>query len=176
MSGKLSKKRVFSQKDWNEADMLGKIEISLINPEYFVLAGKEQRYYVNMRKCFHVLCECYSELEAYRLLKEVFVSMSHNSIYKLIADTQKFFSSIIQQNVQFDKIIQSNRILKHIEAAQSDGDHAAVARLEKIWMHIRETDTSSESAFDWSMLQLPNVEETSDTTVLFEEAEVDEEE
>ena len=172
--GRLSQSKIFTVKEWEDADILGRIEISILNPKYFQLSGDEEKYFSRLKKCFHILSDCNSEIKAYRLMKEVFPAIQHREIYKIISDTQKYFSRIIERNVEFDRIMQTDRILKHIEGAKREGDFKAVARLEKIYAEIRQTDQLIESNEKWNNLQLPEVELTSDPKVLFEDAEVEE--
>lgn len=162
------KRRVYTDQDFKAADRLGKIYIHLMDPDRFILSGRDDEWLSMMRRAFHIMSEESSHFAIERFLKDIYHEKHPRTILKLIQDTQKFFGSIISRNKSFDKLIQRERILAHIKVAKEAFDMRAVAALEKLLMQIDGTDKEAKDTFKWEDLQLPDMIFTDDPKALHE--------
>lgn len=172
MSKKLQKLRVFSAKEFKEGTRLDKIYINIINPDRFKLNNTDTVYLDKLRSAFVIYDEEITERGVMLKLKGIYPDSSDRHLYQVIRDCKQLFGNLTDRNIKFDKMIQRERILRHIGKAQVDGDHKAVAAFEKLLISIDGTDKSVDEGFDPEMLKLPDLIFTEDPKVLFEEAEI----
>lgn len=126
-----NKPALYNAKDWKHADRLERILIHLVEPERWPLNQRDNTYFERIRKCFIVVTSNFSEQSVMSILKHEFPTMNSRQLLKLKQDTTAFYTRFDIESKTFDRIKQRARIMKHLEAATSSKDWAAVARLEK---------------------------------------------
>jgi hypothetical protein len=186
------RKRVFTDKQFKEASRIDKIYMSFISPKYCVLCPRDEEYKEVLWKAYAIVCEHRLQAIVFRVLKERFPTYNNGSLTKIISDVQYLFGNVFERNVKFDRLIQREQILKHIEALlkpkksftdsgreyeilPTEKEYAVVASLEKLIMSL-DDKIAAAGPTDEKSIELPKILLSTDSTLLLETNNYGEEE
>lgn len=191
MSRQLSGLRLFSEKEFKEADRLERIHIAIMNPDRFFLNNQDSTYLDQLRSIFVVLCENLLESEAIRKVEALYPEIRRERLYTMINDAEELFSRFRKVNKDHLRTVTRERLKKYIynmthfkddngndvEYTPDDKIMANVVKFEALLVKLDGLDKNDTvETFDWSSLQLPTINFTSDRNALIsEEAEYEEE-
>lgn len=193
MSRQLSGLRLFTEKEFKEAERLERIHIAIMNPDRFFLNNQDEVYLDQLRSIFVVLCENLMESEAIRKCEALFPNIRRERLYNMINDAEELFARFRKVNKDHLRAVTRERLKKYIynlthykdettgdmvEYTPDEKQMANIAKFEALLIKLDNLDKpDTEKTFDWSELQLPEINFTSDKTALIaEEAEYEESE
>lgn len=165
----ISKIRVHDEKDWKEADRVGRILIHVCQPEVFILTDQDEQYYEKIRMTARILNQYYSEATVDKVMKETFDTMSHRSRLQLKQDTDRFYGSFDKESKKLNWIRQKERLLTLLEklhlkmAPESkpteDDDLTKVKKAKKASNEIIELIIKVEKQLAELRKEMPDVED-----------------
>jgi hypothetical protein len=114
----------------------------LIDPENVDLNARDDLYLSRLNATFNVMSEQYRQSVIVAKLGTLFSPMKLSEVYKLMRDAQELYANITQRNTYFDKIMQRERILKHLEFCEATNKMKEVFAFEKLLSDL-DTELSS---------------------------------
>jgi hypothetical protein len=136
------KKKVFNEKDFQEASRVDRLRMYLIDPANITLNNRDQEYLNKLSITFNVLCDAPRQKVAVQKLKILLDPPQSTDIIEYIRDAQEVFSNIITRNTYFDKVMQRERLLKHLEFCEKTDRLKEVIQIEAL---IAKIDTEIHS-------------------------------
>lgn len=162
-----------------------------MNPDRFFLNNQDSTYLDQLRSIFVVLCENLLESEAIRKVEALYPEIRRERLYTMINDAEELFSRFRKVNKDHLRTVTRERLKKYIynmthfkddngndvEYTPDDKIMANVVKFEALLVKLDGLDKNDTvETFDWSSLQLPTINFTSDRNALIsEEAEYEEE-
>lgn len=156
-------------------------------PERLLMAimdGKERflnnndfTYLEKVKAAFKMFVNGQSEFKVKRKL----VALGYNNAQIIIDDVRFIFADINKVNPAFERIIQRERLLRHIKKAEKAGEWKAVDGFEKTFAKITGTDNHTQKTINWNLIEMQPLVLTEDISVLndkdqedidFDEAEI----
>jgi hypothetical protein len=132
------------------------------------LNNDDYEHLQRVKACFIMLTEGSSEIA----VKRKMVKLGYTNAVRILEDVRYIFADVHKISPAFERVIQRERILKHIERATAAEDYKAVAQLEKTLAKITGTDNHVKQRVNWDMVNLPELQLTEDISVL-EDKEMD---
>lgn len=126
------KSRLFSQQEFDSADRIGKIFISLVQPGKFVLNDRDETYLERLRQVWAIMVEQNTQRDRIKLISEA-VQINERSVRDLMRDAQYLFGDILQVDSEFEKALLAERLWILHDKARDDGDYETAGKmLERI--------------------------------------------
>lgn len=126
------KSRLFSQEEFDLADRIGKIFISLVQPGKFTLSDRDETYLDRLRQVWAIMVEQNVQRDRIKLISEA-VEINERSVRDLMRDAQYLFGDILQVDSEFEKAILAERLwILHDKASEAEDYETAGKMLERI--------------------------------------------
>jgi hypothetical protein len=166
----LSKKRVFDLVEFKNATKIERMYMYMIEPDRFVLAEDEERYFHILRQSYAVIAEFDRPrgevIEAINTIKGDFRA----SAYKIIKDAQALYGMFEEIDKRVQRAIVREKLKMLAMKAQEQNDGQLEARCYEAMIRLDKLDQADGDPVQ--DITIPMLEITSDPTALIEEAEI----
>lgn len=189
MSKALSQLRVFTERDFKEANRVERIFIWMMEPEKFTLNHYDQTYFDRLKTIFTIMCENLEQKVQMTLIQNIYTELAPYQLYGLMNDAEALFGKVRKVNKDFQRGLQRERLKSYIEwlspkeidpKKEPDNskpfkpvpDDAAklLLKAEELLMKLDRLDAEeNDETFDWDSLKIPKADFTSDPKYLHAE-------
>lgn len=166
----LSTKRVFDLVEFKNATKVERMYMYMIEPDRFVLAEEEERYFHILRQSYAVIAEFDKPrgevIEAINTIKGDFRATA----YRIMKDAQSLFGMFEEVDKRVQRAIVREKLKMLAIKAQNQNDGQLEARCYEAMIRLDKLDQSDGDPVQDTTI--PMLEVTSDPTALIEEAEI----
>lgn len=127
----LLRRKVFSDEEIKNADTIDRLRMHLIDPDNVDLNAEDQSRLNTLNIVYNTLCQHPRQEIVIRKLK-ILLDLQHSTIIKYISDAQQLYSNIVVRNTYFDKSMQRERLLRHLEFCDKTGRVKEMIEIEKL--------------------------------------------
>ncbi len=113
-------------------------------------------------QAFKMLTSGTTEIKVKRKLN----ALGYTNAARILQDVRYLFVDIYKVNPAFERVIQRERIQKHIKKAAKAGEWKAVASLEKTLADVTGTNNHTKESINWNLVNLPALQLTPDISIL----------
>jgi len=156
--------RVFSETEWKEADELGKIYISLIEPGKWPLPPSLVTKLEHLREVWAIMLSEPTQLMRIRKIAET-IEMSERTVKRYMEDAIFLFGDIFSVDDAFEKAFIYDKLKTLAHFAEQDGDYATAGKLWGQAIKLKSYD-NPDGSLKKGDLQLPTVIFTNDAAIL----------
>lgn len=165
MSKSLLKRRVFTEKEFKQADKIERIRMSQLQPS-LMLNQKEYEYYGKLKSAFHVISDSLSQLESVRKISDLFPEMRAGAISKLIRNTELFYGQMLKRNKDMSRAVLIDKATKLHQLSIEKEDLKTAAEALKIIGKFEKLDQADEIENVYEDLALPDISFTNNPEAL----------
>lgn len=164
-------RKVYKKSEFDNADRITKIRMHLIDPDNVILDARDDLYLSRLNATFNVMSEQYRQSVVVAKLRVLFSPMKISEVYKLMRDAQELYANITERNTYFDKIMQRERILKHLEFCEATNKMKEVFSFEKLLSELDRDIASMQKVVVATYRELPPLRLSVDPSLLHQSME-----
>jgi hypothetical protein len=123
------KSKIFTEKDWKDADQLDRIYMHILEPNRWELSFRDQDKLDLLRETWAIMSKKATWTSRLKLMQQV-VDAPEGVISKLYRDAQHVFGDLMAVDIETELSASYQRFMKMYEKAQEVGDFEAARRCQ----------------------------------------------
>lgn len=124
------KEKIYTERDWKDADTLDKLYMHLMEPERWELSYDHQDKLQMLRQVWAIICDKRTQRERIRLIIDSFPIISERSIGRLMKDAVHLFGDILKTDVDTELRLMYDRYIEIGVKAEKDSDYDTARRCQ----------------------------------------------
>ena len=125
-----NKEKIYTERDWKDADTLDKLYMHLMEPERWDLSYEQQDKLQMLRQVWAIICDKRTQRERIRLIIDSIPIISERTIGRLMKDAVHLFGDILKTDVDTELRLMYDRYIEIGVKAEKDSDYDTARRCQ----------------------------------------------
>ena len=125
-----TKEKIYTDRDWEQADLLDKLYMHLLEPHRWVLSFEQDEKLEQLRKVWAIMTNKPTQRERIRLIIDAVPVASEKTVARLMKEAAHLFGDILKADTELELRLMYDRYLMLAQKAISDSDYEVARRCE----------------------------------------------